>query len=364
MKYFSALIKPASSTCNMACKYCFYHDEVKHRTTANLGVMKQSTAHALIDKTMGYYKSEEVDITYAFQGGEPTCAGIDFFADFVSYVESRRKPIHHIHYSIQTNGTLLNQEWITFLKKYEFLVGVSIDGPKEIHDALRITTQQEPTYDIIMHHIQELKEADVPFNILSVLTDTLAQHAAEYWQWILDNHLDYVQPIACLPALNQPDQYSLTPQRFYQFYDVLFQLWKQEYEKGHYVSITLFDNVIPMFVGVAPSQCGYLGQCRMQYVIESDGSVYPCDFYAMDQYRVGNICQDSLSQLASNKITKAFLREPRRKSLACNDCPYSKMCGRQCKRMNVCYFDEKECAYRSFLEKYEAEMKRIARNLL
>ena len=115
MKYFSCLIKPASSTCNMSCRYCFYADESKRRCVSNYGIMDMQTAKILINNVFQTF-CEDTDITFAFQGGEPTCAGLSFFNQFTKYVSEQKKKNHHIHYALQTNGTLIDDNWIQLLK--------------------------------------------------------------------------------------------------------------------------------------------------------------------------------------------------------------------------------------------------------
>ncbi|MFV0479289.1 MAG: radical SAM protein [Anaerorhabdus sp.] len=365
MKYFSVLIKPASSICNLRCKYCFYCDVASNRNIDNLGIMNDETRESMINKIFDYFRNDEATITFAFQGGEPTCATIDYFKSFIDDVSKKKKDYHTVQYAIQTNGVLLNNEWIKFFKENQFLVGVSLDGFKENHDSLRPDAQNGDTFNLVMANIEKLRENNVEFNILTVLTSQLAKKPKELFQFYLEHHFSYIQLIPCLPSLDHMnDDYSLKPKEFYEFYHEFYQLWLKEYQKGNYLSVTLFDNLIPLFVGMPPSQCGYLGFCSVQTVIEADGSVYPCDFYALDEYKIGNIKELGIEDIMRSSISKLFLSEKKEFSNRCENCRYIKICGGQCKRLNICYFDKNYCGLEEFLTAHEKTMCQIAWTLI
>ena len=151
------------------------------------------------------------------------------------------------------------------------------------------------------------------------------------------------------------------PRAFSSFYRRLFDLWWRELGAGRYVSIWLFENVMQMALGQFPSQCGMLGRCAPQFVVESDGSVYPCDFYALDEYRVGDIRVDSLEAMATCETMRMFLNEPRRDCARCADCPFEGICHRNCKRLNIAYYDAGYCGLREFLEYAYPGLQRVAR---
>ncbi len=362
MKELSVLIKPASSKCNMACRYCFYRDEAGRRHNADSGMMNDTTMRSLIDKTLALY-ADNATVNYIFQGGEPTCAGLSFFEAFTEYVSKVKKPSQMISYSLQTNGLTLDKTWLDLLRKEHFLVGLSIDGPASLHDKQRLMPNGAGTWLKAMQTARCLQDAAIPFNVLSVITAQTAEKAPLYWQWAIENGFDYLQPIPCLPPLQGQSPDALSPQGFFAFYQALFPLWQSELRKQHYISVPLFDNLIRQLNGLPSTLCGGQGVCGLQYVIESDGSVYPCDFYALDRYRLGNINHDSFAALAASSPAHLFLGEARRSSQACQNCPYMSICRRQCKRTNICYFNDSYCGYRSFLEgNYEA-LSKIAADL-
>lgn len=362
MKYFSMLIKPASSLCNLKCKYCFYHDVASNRETYCYDVLSDETIENIVNKTVGYFK-EPAQISFAFQGGEPTCAGIEVFKKFINKVNEVKKDVHDIHYSIQTNGTLINDEWIEFFKEHHFLVGISLDGYQSNHDLVREDRNNQGTYDRIMKTIEQLKKNEIDFNVLTVLTSSLSNHAKELYKFYQEQDLSYIQLIPCLSDFNHESEYGLKPKEFFNFYNEFFDLWFEEYRKGIYRSVTFFDNIIPMFAGIPPQQCGAMGFCSMQFVAESNGDVYPCDFYVLDQYKIGNINQDTIVELAKSKITQEFIQEKRVLSNQCNSCPYNKMCRGNCKRMSGVYFDQEYCGIKEFLEAKEKQIVAIAQTL-
>lgn len=350
MKYFSMLIKPASSLCNMRCKYCFYEDVASNRNIKSMGIMSIDVTKTLIDKTLALFDSEAT-ITFAFQGGEPTIAGIKYFYDFVDYVNLTKKEYHTINYAIQTNGTNINVEWANFFKINNFLVGVSLDGFKINHDLNRIDSNNCGTFDIIMKNIQVLKDYQVDFNILTVLTSYLSNYPNELFDFYLVNNFDYIQLIPCLPSFNNVnDSFALKPKDFYHFYNTFFERWYHEFTNNHYISVTLFDNLIPLFNGVLPQQCGYLGFCSNQFVVEADGSVYPCDFYVLDQYCLGNILSDDIKSMMKSNIAYNFINEKKQICNLCQNCNYYLICKGQCKRMSVCYYNNEYCGYQNFIE--------------
>ena len=362
MKYFSVLIKPASSFCNLQCKYCFYRDVSAQRDIKDYGVMSFATTYALITKTFKQFENQVATITFAWQGGEPTCAGIEYFKTFITTVNKHKESNHHINYTIQTNGTLLNDIWARFFYDNNFLVGISLDGYKSNHDYFRANKNKIGSFDTVMNSINILRKYNVDFNILTVLTSKLAKNPQQLFKFYLENSFKYVQLIPCLPFLNdQNSSYALTPELFFEFYDIFFELWFNEYKNNNYISVTLFDNIIPMFVGIPPSQCGYLGVCNIQFVIEGDGSVYPCDFFVLDNYKLGNINLNDFAEMRQAPTTKLFLDETKRTSKLCDDCKFYKICGSQCRRMNVCYFNDDYCGLQNFLSKYELLLFNIAR---
>lgn len=348
MKYISFLIKPASSLCNLRCRYCFYYDVASNRKVKSHNIMQEDTIQALVDKALAL--CDDASITFAFQGGEPTVAQVDYFKTFTSYVDLK-KTNQTIHYAIQTNATMIDEKWCELFKQYNFLVGVSLDGFKDLHDYFRKDLNLKGTYGKVMNSIKLLESYKIDYNILTVLSSKTSKYPKELFKFYLENNFKYIQLIPCLSGLKESDnQISLKPHEFSEFYRVFFDEWLKEFKKGNYISVTLFDNLIQMLNGIRPSQCGMLGYCLMQFVVEANGDVYPCDFYVLDEYISGNIKKDSLVDLLKSKNTQKFLNETRKECAECNNCKFIKICNKNCKRVNTTYFNDEYCGYKDFLE--------------
>lgn len=361
MKPISFLIKPASSGCDLRCKYCFYADVSEHREVKTNGIMNEDTMHTLIEEAL---KDEFSEITFAFQGGEPTLAGIDYFKAFVSYVQQQKKTHQNIHYALQTNAYTIDEAWCSFFHEHDFLIGVSLDGYKENHNYFRLAMKQTTTYQRVMQSIHLLRKHEVQFNVLTVLSAQLAKHPQKLYRFYKEQKFDYVQLIPCLSGLDEPqNEFSLHPHLFASFYKTFYDLWLKDFQKNDYMSVTLFDNIIPMYRGVAPQQCGMLGHCALQYVVESDGSIYPCDFFVLDSYCAGNIKKNSIEEMEKSQPMINFLTEKKRTTPLCESCTFHKICFGNCKRLNTTYFNDTYCGYQDFLTHAYPSMIEIAKNL-
>ncbi|AEF81684.1 radical SAM/SPASM domain-containing protein [Leadbettera azotonutricia] len=362
MKQLSLLIKPASSLCNLRCKYCFYADISSMRHVRSYGIMTEKTAAKLLENLFKDVEDKDA-LTIAFQGGEPALAGLEWFQDFMgladAYCENRNAAIQ---YAFQTNGILLDENWALFFKQHQVLVGLSIDGSLRFHDRNRVDTEGHGTWERLLRAKKLLEDYRVEYNMLCVLTNELADHADKVWRFILQEKIDFIQFIPCLENLgtagsaipaNQRGN-TLKPARFAKFYMQLFTLWRQELQTGHYVSIKFFDDTANWFLKAIPSFCGINGRCHTQYAVEADGSVYPCDFYALDSWNLGNLTESTLSQLFETERNRSFLLEERGTPSVCINCKYLQACHGGCKRMrNTMYYGENGvvCGYKMFLDK-------------
>lgn len=364
MKHISVLIKPASSLCNIRCKYCFYADISSLREVKSFGKMTEETAEKMIANI--YLDLEDGDqLTLAFQGGEPTLAGLKYFKYITQLVEQEQKKVT-VHYALQTNGMLINEKWCEFFKEYNFLVGISIDGTPDFHDLNRVNAKGDGTFQRVIKTKELFDKYQVEYNVLCVLTNQLAKEAKKVFAFIKEHNIRYVQFIPCMDELNAESRngYALTPKRFASFYRMILRLWLEEFRNGNYISIKLFDDLVNLFVAREVTACGILGQCQIQYVIEADGGVYPCDFYVLDEYRLGNIREQRLRELYMNKRATAFLCERPKLSKFCETCPFQKACGGGCKRMKDAMYvapTEDYCGYQDLLKHFVPKIEEILR---
>ena len=355
MKHLSMLIKPASSLCNMRCRYCFYADISSAREIPSYGIMGVDVTEKILNNIF-----KDVDdgdtVTFMFQGGEPSVAGLPWFRRFTENVSARRRDIT-LNYAFQTNGLLLDDPWCEFFREYNFLVGLSLDCGKRFHDRNRITAPDEGTYGKVLRAKELLDKHRVEYNILSVLTNTLAKEPEKTWNFILHNHIRYIQFIPCLepPDKGASDRENvLRPAQFAAFYSRLLPLWIRELETGNYISVKLFDDTANYFFRGRATVCGIDGQCRNQYVIEADGSVFPCDFYAFDRYKTGNLTNNTLRDNFNSQKTYDFVTKRPALPKLCGDCEFFNSCRGGCKRMqDVMYAGNGGviCGYQVFLKK-------------
>lgn len=364
-RYLSTLIKPASSLCNMRCKYCFYADVSENRMIPSYGIMSAETSEQLIGRFFEGI-TPPGEITFAFQGGEPTLAGLAYFEHFTAYAEKVNAGRFSLHYAIQTNGLILNEDWCRFFKKYHFLVGVSLDGDESRHDFCRPDAGRQGTFARIRKNIRLLERYGVDYNILSVITKQMAKHPAAQFRFYERNQFQFVQLIPCLKPLGEEKAgpFDLTPRLYAGFLKQFFSLWYEALVQGRYISVRQFDNIARMMAGFPPEQCGMLGFCSPQFVIEADGGVYPCDFYVLDKYRGGNIKTDSLESISASEPFQRFLKEQEPLPPLCSTCPVRRLCGGGCRRYRSFYAEEAGyCPQQDFLLATGSRFSEVARRI-
>lgn len=331
------LIKPASGLCNMHCDYCFYCDETKKRDIACYGMMELSTIETIIRKVL---KQGKETVCFAFQGGEPTLRGLKFFEKVIEFEQHYNINNCHILNTIQTNGLYTDDAWCRFFKENEFLVGVSVDGTESVHNLYRHEKNGSNTYQKVKMSIDLFEKYQIEYNILTVVNRQVAEHIKEIYKEYKRNGWKYQQYITCLDPIDEPKgsaPYSLTPELYGQFLINLFQLWYKDWRRGKEPYIRQFENYIAILLGYPPESCEQKGLCSVQCVTEADGSVYPCDFYAMDDYRLGNFKTDQIDDFFHHKKAKAFISKSQKWSSKCKQCNYFALCRCGCRRSRIEY---------------------------
>lgn len=360
MPPINILIKPASGNCNMRCDYCFYYDTMSKREQPSYGFMSTATLEAVTAKVLAY---AEGSCTFAYQGGEPTLCGLDFFRKAIEYQEQYNVNGVKIFNALQTNGYRLDQEWARFFARNKFLVGVSLDGGPKQHDHYRKSVSGEGTFFRIMKNIEMLRKEQVEFNILSVVNAKTAPAIKKTYEFYRKNHLDYLQFIACLDPLDEEPggrEYSLTPEVYGQFLIDLFDLWFRDLQQGKQPYIRHFENYIAVLMGQMPESCDMRGICGMQYVVEADGAVYPCDFYVIDKYRLGNFSTDTVLQIDKAREESRFIQDSMAKEAACETCRYLMLCRGGCRRTRLADRDHHQYFCRSYQMFFETCLPRLA----
>ena len=194
MPPLTVMLKPASGLCNLRCQYCFYTDEVANRATACYGMMPETTLEQILKRSLAY---AEISCTFIYQGGEPTLAGLNFFQKAIEFEKKWNINQVMIYHSIQTNGILLDRQWVAFLKEHNFLVGLSIDGNRRVHDSNRLDANGDGTFSRVMEALKLLKEYGVEFNVLTVVTRQSVPYAKQIYQFFSRAGVEYQQYIPC-----------------------------------------------------------------------------------------------------------------------------------------------------------------------
>lgn len=362
------MIKPASGLCNMRCAYCFYTDEMNKRTQASYGRMSMETLEHVIQKTLAF---AERRCTIAFQGGEPTLAGLDFYRNCLELEKKYNTKKITISHSLQTNGYALDDEWCGFFAENHFLIGLSIDGVKASHDACRKDSQGKDTYIRVLETAQRLKKAGAEFNVLTVVNRKTALKIRRIYENYRKLGFSWQQYIACLDPIQEiPGQreYSLTPQVYGRFLIDLFELWDLDLRQGKQPFIRQFENYIGILMGQQPESCEQRGVCSFQNIVEADGSVYPCDFYVLDDYCLGNLRTDSFQVIEQRRKESRFVENSINHTEECRSCSYFAVCRGGCRRhreqpgreYGENYFCE---SYKMFFDACLPRMKEIAARL-
>lgn len=363
----SILIKPASANCNMECKYCFYKCLSSHREEYSKGFMKEETLETLVREAIAY---ADGSLTFAFQGGEPTLAGLDFFQKAVEMQQKYNNKKLQIENTIQTNGLLIDEKWARFLGEHRFLVGLSLDGPKKMHDRYRKDAAGQDTFARIMHSVQLLEQYHVDYNVVTVVTNDTAKQASFLYKFWKRNHYPFVQFIPCMDEIKRQDGtqersiYAVEPEQYGKFLCELFDLWYADFAVGEAMDIRMFSNLAQMAAGYPAEECGMNGCCNCYFVVEGDGSVYPCDFYCMDEWKLGTV-NDGFVQMKTSEKAKAFVEASRPVCAACQECPYFSLCRGGCRRWREPFVDGKPglnqlcSAYRMFFAHTAERMERL-----
>jgi len=342
----------------MRCSYCFYSDVAASRHKASMGIMSVEDATSIIKNTFSVLAAGD-NITFAFQGGEPGLAGLDFFSLFISETKKAVASSKvRVNYAFQTNGMMVDDTWCAFFKRNDFLVGLSLDGYAALHNQNRMDSSGKGTFNRVMNAKKMFDQHGVRYNVLCVITSETARRAKRLWDFILREKIDYIQFIPCLEPLGETAEKwgaALTSERFYQFYSTLFHLWKKEALKGNIVNIGLFNDLTSLLEIGQRVTCGLSGRCTPQIIVEADGGVYPCDFYVLDAYRVGDLTKQTLKDVFESTAINSFINEMRHIPNLCDGCMHNHWCKGGCKRMARAVYGE-SCGMKLFLDECLQEL--------
>ena len=328
MQPFTLLIKPYGSDCNVDCTYCFYKCRAPE-----IGEGRQRMSDGVLEKLVKDYMALRFPMSgFAWQGGEPTLMGLDFYKKAVEFQKQYGVSGQEVGNSLQTNAILLNDpEWGRFLRDARFLVGVSIDGPKELHDHYRLDLGGRGTWDRVMAAIECLKEHRVEYNTLTLVNRLTAEHADEIFDFLIELGVRYLQFIPCVevdPATGEIADFSVTPKQYGDFMCRIFDKWMDFGPQK--LSIRDFDSILNYCVGGRHTICTFDRQCSQYIVIEHTGDVYPCDFFVDPKWRLGNIFETPIEKLAASATKRTFARKKQNLANQCLVCRHLAICRGGC----------------------------------
>lgn len=337
MNQLTLLIKPASGLCNLRCQYCFYRDVSEKRTVSSCGIMANATVERLLEEAFRSI-SPGGNVTFLFQGGEPTLAGLDYFRFFLDKERQLKPSGVTVAHAIQTNGYCLDENWAAFLGEHHFLVGLSLDGTQTLHDSFRLDSAGNGTWERTIETLHLLSQYQVETNLLCVVTGPAAKKGRQIYRNLTQLGNYPLQFIPCLDPLMADrggKTYSLTPEGYGIFLCHIFDCWYRDWKQGHYVSIRIFDDYLRHLLRMPPSSCAASGSCGHYLVVEGDGSLYPCDFYAVDEWHLGNIHNLTLPEALASPVGEAFCRQGSIPAQECLRCRYGYLCRGGCFRDRV-----------------------------
>lgn len=313
-KSCQVMVKPTGSVCNLDCKYCFYLEKEKlYPDRKNHYKMSEETLELFIRQQIAAQDIDEV--IFAWQGGEPTLMGIPFYRKAVEF-QQRYCGGKTIVNTFQTNGILINDDWATFFREHDFLVGVSIDGDAALHDEWRVTRSGKPTHEKVENAVRCLAQHDVEFNTLTVVNRTNMHHPVQVYRYLKSIGSRYMQFIPLVErcgenGLAQPQDkhiamtpWSVDSLQFGQFLNAVFDIWIRE-DIGD-IGIQLFEQTLAAWCGLPPQVCVFAPTCGSAFAMEMNGDVYNCDHFVYPQFKLGNIHQKTLRQMnQANKIASS-----------------------------------------------------------
>ena len=270
---------------------------------------------------------------FSWQGGEPTLAGLDFFKQVVELQKKHGVNGQSVGNSIQTNGVLIDDDWASFFNKYKFLIGVSLDGPRDVHDRYRMMVNGSSSWRKTMDCIELLRKHNVEFSILCVVNNVNVQDGVKLYRWFIGNGIRNLQFIPCVerdPDTGRITEFSVGPTEFGKFLIDVFDEWKKR-DIGR-VFVRTFDSLLTYLVSGEHVFCVFGDDCHRYLLVEQNGDVYPCDFFVEEGWKLGNVVETSLGSMFESEKEKEFASHRTRYSDECGSCRWVEFCGGGCQK--------------------------------
>jgi len=333
---FHVLIKPIGPICNLACEYCFYLGKEQLYPS---GESWRMTDEVLANLTRQYIAGQPTganEVNFAWQGGEPTLMGLDFFRRAVELQKSVAaelgRPGLKITNALQTNATLLDDEWGRFLHDEGFLVGVSIDGPEHLHNRYRLDRDGAGTFDAVMRGVDALRRRNVEYNALTVVQADNANHPEEVYDFLVDAGFTFQQYISIVERLDGGgvSDRTVAPQQFGRFLCGVFDRWLQREDVGT-IYVQLFDMMLGVVIGYPASLCVHARTCGHAVALEHNGDLYSCDHWVFPANHLGNIAESTLADMVQSEQQRRFGQDKfDTLTRYCRECEYLRFCHGAC----------------------------------
>lgn len=311
------------------------------------------------------------NVSFGWQGGEPTLMGLPFFEKVIEYQKQYGKR-QIVGNGLQTNGILIDKQWAHFLDSNKFLVGLSLDGPEHIHNRYRVNRSGQSTWTRVVDSAKLMLDKGVAVNALTVVNDYSVQFPQDIYEFHKELGLTFMQFIPCLePDDDNPERtasFSVSSEEYGDFLCRLFDLWIADFEYGTpTTSVRFFDSVFYNYVGLTAPDCTLLPECGVYVVIEHNGNVYSCDFFVEPAWYLGNVMQAELSEMLNSELQKKFGKTKRKLHDQCSNCQWLKYCWGGCIKdrnhnpldNNLTYFCH---SYQKFFEHADTRLRQLAQN--
>ncbi|UCH24139.1 MAG: anaerobic sulfatase maturase [Deltaproteobacteria bacterium] len=324
---FSLLVKPASSDCNLSCDYCFYLE--KHKLYPE--TIRHRMKDEVLEKMISSYMNTSQPVYYfAWQGGEPTLMGPEFFQKVVEFQTKYGWRGAIVSNGLQTNATRITDSLAVLLSKYKFLVGVSIDGPEEIHNRYRANNKGRGSHGDVLRGIEILKRHGVEFNALTLVSASNVDHAKTVYRYLYDlgiYHHQYIPGVE-FDGTGKARPFSISGKQWGNFLCGIFDEWIPSDTRR--VSVRLFDSIVGHMMDWRYRMCLQAGRCNQYFVVEYNGDIYPCDFFVGPQNKLGNILSNTWDELGSSKNYRSFGKQKADWNNLCKNCDFLRFCSGDC----------------------------------
>ena len=368
MPPLAIMFKTVSSRCNLDCSYCYYRESLSRGNRVEI-------EPAVLDRVIPQYLEYVADAgeaSFSWQGGEPTLAGVPFFERALELATRHARPGTRIAHTLQTNGILLDERWAELLAAHRFLVGVSVDGPEDVHDTLRRDRRGRGTFRQVMAGIELLRRHGVDVNALCVVAPHNVRRGRELLRFFRREGLQYVQ---VMPAMDFQATAPGTPASYLvsaaEYGDLLVEMFEEWYGDGvPTVSIRALDSLLQGYLGLPSDLCIHAAGCSSSLVVEHNGDVFPCDFFIHPGWRLGNVLATPLADLAASPERLAFVNQKRQLPAECRECRWRAVCNSGCPRNRVAAEGGEPggeffcAAYRRLLDHADARLHTLAERMV